>query len=111
MIVAIATAVFSATGNSYVPGQGKTTDAGIAVGREPPGMTILMSTEREAVLTPREREVATLLAYGHTNTEIAERLAISVRTAEMHRANAMRKLTATTRADVVRWALDHELLH
>jgi two-component system response regulator NreC len=61
-------------------------------------------------LTPRERQVATLLAYGYTNKAIAERLAISVRTAEMHRANAMRKLSAESRADVVRWALDHELL-
>ena len=61
-------------------------------------------------LTPRERQVATLLAYGYTNTAIADRLNISVRTAEMHRANAMRKLAADSRADVVRWALDHELL-
>ncbi len=62
-------------------------------------------------LTPRERQVATLLAYGYTNTAIAGRLNISVRTAEMHRANAMRKLDADSRADVVRWALDHELLN
>jgi DNA-binding CsgD family transcriptional regulator len=61
-------------------------------------------------LTPREHEVATLLAYGHTNGEIARRLTISIRTAEMHRANAMRKLGAEARADVVRWALDNGLL-
>jgi len=62
-------------------------------------------------LTPREQQVATLLAYGHTNTEIAERLTISIRTAEMHRANAMRKLAARSRSDVVRWAIDHNILH
>ena len=61
-------------------------------------------------LTPREQQVATLIAYGHTNTEIAEQLTISIRTAEMHRANAMRKLTASSRADVVRWALNCDLL-
>ena len=61
-------------------------------------------------LTPREHQVATLLAYGFTNSEIATRLAISIRTAEMHRANAMRKLGAASRADVVRWALDNDLL-
>ena len=61
-------------------------------------------------LTSRERQVATLLAYGFTNAEIAERLIISIRTAEMHRANAMRKLGAASRADIVRWALDNELL-
>jgi DNA-binding CsgD family transcriptional regulator len=54
--------------------------------------------------------VATLLAYGYTNGEIAAHLTISIRTAEMHRANAMRKLGADSRADIVRWALDHELL-
>lgn len=62
-------------------------------------------------LTPREHEVAVLLAYGYTNHEIADRLEISIRTAEMHRANAMRKLGARTRAEVVRWALDLGLLH
>ncbi len=62
-------------------------------------------------LTTREREVLTLLAYGYTNGEVAERLAISVRTAEMHRANAMRKLSAQSRAEIVRWALDEQLLH
>ena len=61
-------------------------------------------------LTPREHEVAVLLAYGHTNNEVAKRLTVSVRTAEMHRANAMRKLAARSRADLVRWALDQGLL-
>jgi len=69
-----------------------------------------MTSTQSTVLTPRERQVATLLAYGYTNTAIADRLTISVRTAEMHRANAMRKLAAGSRAEVVRWALDHELL-
>jgi DNA-binding NarL/FixJ family response regulator len=67
-------------------------------------------TVTTTMLTPRERQVATLLAYGNTNSAIAEQLNISVRTAEMHRANAMRKLGAGSRADVVRWALDHQLL-
>jgi len=61
-------------------------------------------------LTPREAQVATLLAYGYTNGEIADQLTISIRTAEMHRANAMRKLGVDSRAEVVRWALDHDLL-
>ena len=61
-------------------------------------------------LTRREMQVAILLAYGFTNGQVAEKLSISVRTAEMHRASAMRKLGATSRAHIVRWALDHELL-
>ena len=61
-------------------------------------------------LTAREREVLTLIAYGFTNGEVAERLTISIRTAEMHRANAMHKLRAESRAEIVRWALDEKLL-
>jgi two-component system response regulator NreC len=58
----------------------------------------------------REREVGGLLALGHTNQEIAERLALSVRTVESHRAALMRKLGLATRADLVRWALAQGLL-
>ncbi len=70
-----------------------------------------MTIHDHQTLTPREREVATLLAYGHTNNEIADNLVISVRTAEMHRANLMRKLRFERRAELVRWALDQGLLH
>lgn len=62
-------------------------------------------------LTAREREVLKLIAYGYTNGEVAKHLSISVRTAEMHRANAMRKLQVQSRAEVVRWALGEQLLH
>ncbi|MBI4278556.1 MAG: response regulator transcription factor [Armatimonadetes bacterium] len=63
-----------------------------------------------ATLTPREREVLHLAAEGHTATEIAARLAISPRTAEMHRANLMRKLGLRTQTDVVRYAIRKGLL-
>jgi two-component system response regulator NreC len=61
-------------------------------------------------LSEREREVLRLLALGHTNQEIAERLYISVRTAESHRAHIMQKLRLTTRAELVRYALAQGLL-
>jgi two-component system, NarL family, response regulator NreC len=61
-------------------------------------------------LTLREREVLRLLALGHTNHEIAERLIVSVRTVESHRAHVMAKLRVTTRAGLVRAALDAGLL-
>jgi two-component system response regulator NreC len=61
-------------------------------------------------LTAREREVARLLAWGHTNLEIAAKLNISDRTVETHRANVMSKLRLTTRADLVRFAVRHGLL-
>ena len=58
-------------------------------------------------LSDREREVLKLLALGHTNQEIAKQLFISVRTAETHRAHIMRKLQLETRAELVRYAIEH----
>jgi DNA-binding NarL/FixJ family response regulator len=64
----------------------------------------------EDPLSDREREVLRLLALGHTNQEIAEKLHISVRTAEAHRAHIMQKLRLSTRAELVRYALGEGLL-
>jgi two-component system response regulator NreC len=61
-------------------------------------------------LTDREVEILRLIALGHTNTEIAGRLYLSVRTVETHRAHIQQKLRRTTRAELVRYALDHGLL-
>ena len=51
-----------------------------------------------------------LLARGHTNQEIAKLLVLSVRTVETHRANIMQKLDMSTRAELVRHAIDQGLL-
>jgi two-component system, NarL family, response regulator NreC len=56
-------------------------------------------------LSERERDVVHLLALGHTNQEIAEKLFISVRTVDTHRAHIMRKLQLDTRAELVMFAL------
>jgi two-component system, NarL family, response regulator NreC len=64
----------------------------------------------EDPLSDREREVLRLLALGHTNQEIAKTLFISVRTAETHRAHIMQKLRLATRAELVRYAIEHGLL-
>jgi DNA-binding NarL/FixJ family response regulator len=64
----------------------------------------------EDPLSEREREVLRLLALGHTNQEIAKELFISVRTAETHRAHIMQKLRLSSRAELVRYALDRGLL-
>jgi two-component system response regulator NreC len=61
-------------------------------------------------LSEREREVLRLLALGHTNQEIAKTLYISVRTAETHRAHIMQKLRLSSRAELVRYALDHGMI-
>jgi two-component system, NarL family, response regulator NreC len=61
-------------------------------------------------LSERESEVLRLLALGHTNQEIAKQLYISVRTAETHRAHIMQKLRLSSRAELVRYAIDRGLL-
>jgi DNA-binding NarL/FixJ family response regulator len=61
-------------------------------------------------LTDREREVARLLALGHTNQEIAKSIYVSVRTVETHRAHVMGKLGLHSRAELVQWALDQRLI-
>jgi two-component system response regulator NreC len=61
-------------------------------------------------LSARETEVLRLIALGHTNTEIAAQLFLSVRTIESHRAHIQQKLRLSTRAELVRYALDHDLV-
>jgi DNA-binding NarL/FixJ family response regulator len=58
----------------------------------------------------REREVLLLVGSGATSREIAERLGISSRTAEVHRANLMHKLDAANSAMLARWAVVAELM-
>ncbi len=62
------------------------------------------------LLTPREQEVCKLLAFGHTNAEIAAKLFISERTVESHRTNLLGKLDLKGRAELVRFAIDYGLL-
>ena len=77
-------------------------------------MVVAEAEERERAeqdpLSDRERDVLRLLALGHTNQEISDKLFISVRTAETHRAHIMRKLRLATRAELVRYALGHGFL-
>jgi DNA-binding NarL/FixJ family response regulator len=63
-----------------------------------------------APVTEREQEVLRLTALGHANKEIAARLNISVKTVEVHKTNAMRKLNLRGRSDVVRYAVMKEWL-
>ena len=70
--------------------------------------TMLGSRARRAASSPitdRETEVLRRMALGHTNKEIANTLELSVKTIEVHKANAMRKLGLAGRTDVVRYAL------
>ena len=65
--------------------------------------------KRVDLLTPREREVATLIASGLTNREIASRLVIAERTAEGHVQAILNKLTFNSRAQIAAWAVEHGL--
>jgi DNA-binding NarL/FixJ family response regulator len=62
------------------------------------------------LLSAREREVVSLIALGHTNAEIGLRLHISEKTVESHRGRILSKLGLRTRADLVRFALEHGLM-
>jgi DNA-binding NarL/FixJ family response regulator len=61
-------------------------------------------------LTTRERQVLHLAAEGYTNTEIGDRLSISPRTVETHRANLMRKLGLESQTDLIRYALHRGII-
>ena len=56
-------------------------------------------------LSEREAEVLRLIAWGHSNKEIAARMELSVKTVEAHKANAMKRLGMQSRIDIVRFAL------
>jgi len=62
-------------------------------------------------LSEREVDVLRLIALGHTNAEIAEQLYLSVRTVETHRAHIQQKLRLTSRAELVRYALERGLVN
>ena len=63
------------------------------------------TVEGPAELTPREREVVTLLAEGLTNGEIAARLFISPKTASVHVSNILAKLSMTSRAEIAAYSV------
>jgi DNA-binding NarL/FixJ family response regulator len=63
------------------------------------------SIQPHAPISERESEVLRLTAIGHSNKEIASQLTISVKTVEVHKANAMRKLGLTGRVDIIRYGV------
>ena len=70
--------------------------------RQPPGAE---PGEAVTVLTPREREVLKLVAQGHSNRDIAQRLVLSEHTVHRHLANILRKLELTSRAAAAAWGV------
>ncbi|NLG69234.1 MAG: response regulator transcription factor [Firmicutes bacterium] len=66
--------------------------------------------QEEPLLTEREREIVRLIAEGYKNREIAQRLNISLKTVETHRANIMQKLNINDRVQLVRFAIRTRLI-
>jgi DNA-binding NarL/FixJ family response regulator len=62
-------------------------------------------------LTPREREIVQLLAEGKSTKEVAVALGLSVKTAETHRSNIMRKLQLHSVSDLVLYAVRNNIVH
>jgi DNA-binding NarL/FixJ family response regulator len=65
---------------------------------------------RNRRLTSREREVVQLLSEGRSSKEVASSLGISVKTAETHRANIMRKLEIHSVIELVRYAVRNQII-
>lgn len=61
-------------------------------------------------LTPREKEILTLLAEGNTNREVAERLHLSIKTVGTHRQHIMNKLKLENLADLVKYAIRNGMI-
>jgi two-component system, NarL family, response regulator NreC len=78
---------------------------GAVIAAEPEASTVLPDG-----LSEREGEVLRLVALGYTNTEIAQKLFLSVRTVESHRAHIQQKAGATTRAELVAYARKYGVL-
>ena len=76
----------------------------------PPASSGKQIAEELQILSPREREVLTLVAEGHTNQEIADQLVLSIKTVQAHRANVMTKLGLENITQLVRFAMRFGLL-
>ncbi len=95
-----------AAGRSFVSLPGNAVPSG------PKSPPVLEAYEQEALnsLSTREQEVLTLVAQGHTNQAIADRLYLSVKTVESYRSRLMTKLNLGTRAELTQFALKLGLL-
>ncbi len=79
--------------------------AGKVMGNYARRQSLSLSGKVKENLSNREEEVLRLIAWGHSNKEVASRLDLSVKTVEVHKANSMKKLGMRSRIDIVRYAL------
>jgi DNA-binding NarL/FixJ family response regulator len=69
-----------------------------------------MASDPAQSLSPREREIVQLLAEGKSNKEVARALGITVKTAETHRGNIMRKMQFASLSDLIRYAIRNNIV-
>ncbi len=93
---------------TYIARPSNTTEA--APSHEQQGAKSSSLSQDLRVLTPREVEILTLVAEGHTNQEIADKLTLSIKTVQAHRANVMEKLSLNDITHLVRFAVRHGLI-
>ena len=72
--------------------------------------SFLLKKPIEGTLTGREKSVIQLIAEGRPNRKIAEVLSISIKSVEMHRASALKKLNAHSTAALIRYAIKNKLV-
>jgi two-component system response regulator NreC len=95
-------------GDNYVH---PTMTDGLVKAMVPPELAALRGKSRAwEGLSDREREVLRLVAFGHTNHEIASQLSLSEKTIETYRSRGMAKLGVRSRAGLVRYSLEHDLM-
>jgi DNA-binding NarL/FixJ family response regulator len=92
----------AAVGGSYLDAQLRARNARTAT-----PAPAARGARRPPSVSEREKQVLRMMAVGHSNKEIADALGITVKTVEVHKANAMRKLKLRGRVDVVRYAILH----
>lgn len=76
----------------------------------PPEPVLPMRKRRPETLTTREQEILELIWTGFKNKEIAQRLKISVKTVEAHRANMMKKIRVSNTAQLLKAAIQGKML-
>jgi pimeloyl-ACP methyl ester carboxylesterase/DNA-binding CsgD family transcriptional regulator len=81
-------------------------DAFLGAGESSPASEPLVYSQDNLALTRREREIASLLAQGRSNRDIADTLVMSERTVEWHTSNILSKLGLQSRAQVAAWAAE-----
>lgn len=74
------------------------------------GVLRAQAAVRQALLSEREREILQMIAEGRSTKQVAQRLGISVKTAETHRTNLMKKIGARSVVDLVRYAVRNEIV-